>query len=82
MLNTSLISITDSETPSYQTLQIPSDNAMALFYRALDSDEWQYFTSTQAIISCDEFNTPDLKKAFSGSQCHDVATGQQLTVQP
>ena len=81
-LDTNSINITDSEIPTYQKMMIPSGNAMALFYRTPNSDEWQYFTSTQFLIPCEEYNTADLKNAFAGSQCEDIATGQQLTVQP
>lgn len=81
ILNTSLINIEDSEIAPYQKLLIPSDNAMALFYRSQPSEEWNYFTSTQGFIPCSDFNTSEIKNAFSGTQCVDDA-GQPTTIKP
>ncbi len=50
-----------------------------LFYKVPDQ-EWAYFTGTQELLSCTQYDTPDLKKAFAGSSCSDEA-GMAATVE-
>lgn len=75
-------SITNSSVSPYQTLKTTVANARGLFYRTSPDAEWQYFTATQMVIPCSEFNTTDLKNAFAGEICYDESTSQNSTVQP
>ena len=72
--------IKDSSVSPYQTLRVAISNAMGLFYRTSPDTDWQYFTATQAVLNCDDFNTQDLKNAFAGETCYDGS--QNSTVQP
>lgn len=82
LVNTSLITIKESEVAPYQTLSVPTDNAMSLFYRNDASSDWQYFMTTQMQLKCSDYNTTDLRNAFSGDICYDEASGSNSTVQP
>ena len=82
LVDTSLITIKESEVAPYQTLSVPTDNAMSLFYRNDTSSDWQYFMTTQTQLKCGDYNTTDLKNAFSGDICYDEASGSNSTVQP
>ena len=74
--------IEDSKVSPYQTLTLRLENAIGLYYRVSPDSEWQFFTGTQSVIPCDDYNTKDLKNAFSGEICYDITTGQNSTVQP
>ncbi|MBR0488397.1 hypothetical protein IJJ39_01835 [Candidatus Saccharibacteria bacterium] len=73
--------IKNSEISPYQTLTASGINYAMLFYRVSPDAEWQYFTGTQAILSCSEF-TGDVAKAFAGTRCWDETTQSESTVQP
>lgn len=81
--------IRDSSYSPYQTISVAirtpgtfQGGAMGLFYRSSPESNWQYFTGTQAVLSCSDYNTDDLKRAFAGSVCYDEATQSNSTVQP
>lgn len=74
--------IDNSTITPYQVLKTPVSNAMGLFYRTSPESEWQFFTATQALIDCSDFNTQDIKNAFTGEACWDNVTNQSSTVQP
>ena len=44
--------------------------AIALFYKK-GSGGWTYFRHTQNALSCEVFNTDDIKAAFKGETCYD-----------
>lgn len=68
--------IKDSEYEPYQTLWVSVGGAAGLFYRMSPEAEWQYFTATQGMLECNEYNTDDLKKAYLGETCYN---GQELS---
>ena len=74
--------ITDSEVSPYQKLMARFENAAALFYRTSKTADWKYFTGTQAALSCSDYNTKELKNAYSGEVCYDEDAGKNSTVQP
>ena len=74
--------ITDSEVSPYQKLMARFENAAALFYRTSKTANWKYFTGTQAVLSCSDYNTKELKNAYSGEVCYDEDAGKNSTVQP
>ncbi len=74
--------ITDSEISPYQKLMAKFENAAALFYRTSETADWKYFTGTQAVLSCSDYNTKELKNAYSGEVCYDEDAGKNSTVQP
>lgn len=44
--------------------------AAALFYQTPDG-KWHYFLSTQNALTCDRYNTKDLKNAYAGETCYE-----------
>ena len=71
----------DSQVAPYQTLQVSFGGAMGLFYRNNSNSKWQFFTGTQGGMSCEEYNTIDLKKAYAGDICY-INGVTESTVQP
>lgn len=67
--------IEDSEYAPYQRLQASEFGAASLFYRTEPDAKWQYFTGTQAILNCSQYDTEDLKKAYLGEPCYDESKG-------
>lgn len=72
-LSVSIGDIVDSSYAPYQRIVIGVQEGMSgavgLFYRVSVDAEWVYFTSTQDLMSCAEFNTEDLRRAFAGEEC-------------
>lgn len=73
-----MVTITD-KNDGYQTATIgmgsgesPVGGYAGLFY-AKDG-KWSYFTGTQSVLSCSQYNTHDIQKAYEGEQCYDEAT--------
>lgn len=57
----------------------PVGGFAGLFYYA--NGQWTYWRGSQSIISCADYNTRDLQKAFEGDSCYDEATqNEQATV--
>jgi hypothetical protein len=82
-----------SKTPGYATASIhvvlvyisgpvKATGSVQLFYQTPDQ-VWHYFKSSQSRLSCDDYATTDLKKAFLGEACDSVGDGvyTQSTVQ-
>jgi len=75
--------IQDAPTAPYQRLQtsISGTNllencaggggAIAWFYRVSPTDKWKYLGGGHEPLSCDKYDTVDLKRAFSGLPCFD-----------
>lgn len=77
--------ITDSKTSGYKTAVVSMGNAgqlvggfAGLFYQK-DGGDWKYFTGTQGVLGCDQYNTPELKAAYKGETCY--SGNVQSTVQ-
>jgi len=66
--------IKSSSVDGYQTATVGVSSrqsvgsAAALFYRK-GTDIWKFFKTTQAVASCSEYNTDDLKAAFADQPC-------------
>ena len=73
--------IKDSQYTPYQTLRISVGGAAGLFYRTSPEAKWQFFTGTQAVLDCSDYNTEDLKKAYLGEPCYNYNTQTDSTVQ-
>lgn len=61
-------------------------NFVGLYYQAPNSSKWTYFNSQTAAsdgkpLQCSAYNTPELKKAFSGNSCYDDVARKNATVQ-
>lgn len=72
-------SIQDSLSRGYKTAELtmvqdntPEGAVIALYYQTPDGT-WNYFKATLLEIFCEEYNTPDLKKAFIGKPCFTSA---------
>ncbi|MBR2658673.1 hypothetical protein IKD57_02120 [Candidatus Saccharibacteria bacterium] len=76
-INATYPKIENSLYRPYQRMETTTLGAILLFYRTSPDAAWQFFKGTQAISSCDEFNTPDLRRAFAGTTC--VTNGYQQT---
>ena len=76
-VNSTTPKIIDSPYAPYQRLETTGMGAALLYYRTSKDAAWQFFKATQAASSCDEFNTPDLRRAFAGTTC--VTNGYQQT---
>ena len=72
--------IKDSPVSPYQTLRTAVSNGLGLFYRVNKEADWQFFTGTQAVLGCEEFNTKDLRNAFVGETCWDDTLEGNTTV--
>lgn len=79
------LKVTNSLTPKYQHASVSITQGMTgavlLFYRH-DEGTWKFFTGTQNILSCDEYNTIDLIAAYKGEKCIDGATETTVGAQP
>ena len=69
--------IAASKTAGYQTAEVSTNNvyylaggAVALFYQTPDKS-WHYLASTQQVLSCSDYTTPEAKAAFAGTSCMD-----------
>lgn len=62
--------IKKNSSGTYETITASIADAVALFYRKVGG-EWQFLTGTQQGVSCDKYNTAELKEAFEGQTCWD-----------
>lgn len=69
LFDSDMSKIEDSAYAPYQTTVAEFLGAVDLFYRKSPTSKWEYFTGTQTTISCDQYNTEDLKKAYYGKEC-------------
>lgn len=64
--------------------QVESGNDTAffngLYYKAAGDKEWTYFTGVRGVLSCADFNSDLLRKAFRGYECYDEAKGAYANV--
>ena len=73
-----------SSVPEYERIGVSASalesgfGAVMLFYKK-DGEEWKFFRSAQAGISCEEY-TGDIAKAFAGTNCVDYTTGKNKKV--
>lgn len=82
------ISIRPSRTPGYNTAvatiitrEDTPDGAQGVYYYQTPDGTWHYFKSTLLTISCGDYNTVDLKKAYLGERC-DGTDSKMSFVQP
>ncbi|MDR0917790.1 MAG: hypothetical protein LBM93_00845 [Oscillospiraceae bacterium] len=73
--------IVNSSYKPYQRIAAHGLEAVEWFYRTNTNSEWVYFTGAQSILSCDEYNTDDLRKAFAGEKCQ-TSSDKVIEVQP
>lgn len=73
-----------SPTEGYQTAEVSISaiqgvgGTVGLFYSV--NGNWKYFGSAQAILSCDKYNTDELKIAYEGMACFDETTSSESVV--
>lgn len=63
---------------TYDRITVGLDNAVAFFYRK-NGGEWKFFTGAQQMLSCDSYNTSELKEAYAGTRCYQ-GSNENLTV--
>lgn len=56
------------------------DGTNLLFYKESSSKDWQYFTSTQDVLACSDYNTSALRAAFRGDACYNTGTNTESKV--
>lgn len=80
-----LANIVDSKTAGYKNASVSVNRGnqiggyVALFYQTSDG-KWHYFRGVQNILACSDYNTPDLKKAFTGTRCMTNNTESTVAV--
>ena len=57
----------------YKKATVQLIGTQGLFYLIPNETVWKFFKESQVTLRCSEFNTADLKKAFNGTTCVDVA---------
>lgn len=68
------LSIEDSKISGYQRASLSEGDmrtvggGVAMFYRK-GTGAWKYFSITQVILPCSDYNTTDLQNAFNGDSC-------------
>ena len=62
---------------TYEHITVGFEDSVALFYRKTDG-EWKYFLGTQQAISCDRYDTDELKEAFKGTKCWDQKSEKDI----
>lgn len=67
--------IKDSEVVPYQTVTASTSDAVVEFYRVNPTSPWIFFNGGQAMHSCSDYNTDDLKAAFHGTKCYNEVDG-------
>ncbi len=78
-------SIKDSQTEGYKLAEGAlsgygdMSGAAALYYQAPDG-VWRFFRAGQDSPACTDYNSDELKKAFVGEPCYDVAADKISTV--
>ena len=50
-----------------------------LFYQK-ENEVWHYWTGTQSVIPCRDYDTEELQKAFVGDACYDLTTEEDSVV--
>ena len=68
-----------NEAGTYERITVGFDDSVGLFYRKVGG-EWKYFLGTQQAISCDRYNTDELKEVFKGEKCWDDAANNYKTL--
>lgn len=74
------LDIKDSKYAPYQTMVGGILFAAGLWYRVSPDSPWQWFQGTQAVLSCEDYNTDDLKKAYLGDPCYSEREGRNMEV--
>lgn len=72
--------IENSSVAPYQRLDASIYGAVGLFYRVSPEAKWQFFMGTQSPLSCSDYNTEDLRKAFAGEVCYNES--EESIVEP
>ncbi len=63
----------------YQWTDLAVGNAYGLFYRVSPESDWVFFTATQAVLDCSDFEG-EAEKGFGGFVCYDTELGELSTV--
>lgn len=72
------LKVNDSVNEGYQHADVltkvivGNGGGASLFYSV--NGVWKHFTDTQSILSCDRYNTEELRLAYEGENCYDEAT--------
>jgi hypothetical protein len=90
LLMTGNPSVAASKTNGYRTAQIMTSGHiegklvvggyLSQFYQTPDG-VWHFFVNMQNRLTCDQYNSIDVKKAYFGERCYDITTNnEQATV--
>ena len=72
--------IKNNSDGTYELITAGVNDAVALFYRKKGTEDWTFFTFAQSGISCDRYNTAELKEAYKGEKCWVGDTDKESTV--
>lgn len=77
----------DSMTAGYKVAVVYTEDTGALdgpfegqYFKKPGDSKWTYFNGSDGLFNCADYNTDDLKNAFSGFACYDEATDSEKTV--
>ena len=79
-VSATLDDITKTADGKYEHVTASVAGAAALFYRNTDGGEWKHFMSTQQALSCNDYNTDELKAAFAGVDCYGYTADKMTTL--
>lgn len=78
--------VADSKTRGYKLAKYQmslstevADSQIGHFYHGTDKT-WKYFAISEGLVSCTDYSTDELKKAYLDQPCLDTVTGRQTTV--
>lgn len=69
----------------YKNAQVGfSKSGIIVYFYQKPGGEWQYHTASSSIlpVTCESFNTPEIKKAFAGISCYGTSSDTDSTVKP
>ncbi len=75
--------IKNSLTPGYKTANLyvtTNSYGMNIWLYKKENANWVYFSQPQSEQSCDEFDTVELRAAFKGDECYNIANNKQSVV--
>ena len=77
-----------NKSGSYKNAQVsmssytsPVGGFAGLFYSTNNGASWTFWRGTQSLISCSEYETPELTQAFLGEACYDDTNNAESVVQ-
>lgn len=65
-------------TVSMGSAESPMGGFAGLFYAK--ANDWSFFRGTQSVLSCADYDSVDIQKAFEGDKCYDADNAESVVV--